>query len=126
MRSQTEKVLPAILFSPMKRADILDIRSPLDGHLPPPGHFPTGGTGDDSVLDGKGCRRGVSAVSGNNGFGFHLGEDIGKDLFGVVVGIPDDAFWRKGKRFSSLPEKRNGLLFLVMVRRKSLLMERKL
>jgi hypothetical protein len=87
-------------------------------------HFQKG-EDDDSFLDGEGSWGSVSGVSGNNGFSFHLDEDIGKDLFGIVVGIPDDTFCGRGERLLSLPEKRNGLLFLVMVRRKSLLMKRK-
>jgi hypothetical protein len=126
MRGRTEKILPAIFLTPVKRAGVLDIRSSLDGHLSPSVHFQKAGTGDDSFLEGERSWGSVSLVSGNNGFGFHLEEDIGKDFFGIVVGIPDDTSCGEGERFSSLPEKRNGLLFLVMVRRKSLLMERKL
>jgi len=56
---------------------------------------------------------------------FQVIEDIGKDFFGIAVGIPDHTFRGDGKRFSSLPEKRDGLLFLVMVGRKCPLMKRK-
>jgi hypothetical protein len=126
MGGRAEEILPSVFLSPVKRAGVLDIRSPFYGHLSPSAHFQKAGTEDDSFLDGEGSWGSVSAVSGNNGLSFHLDKDIGQDLFGIVVGIPEDTFCREGEIFLGLPEKRNGLLFLVMVRRKSLLMERKL
>jgi hypothetical protein len=74
MGGRAEQILPATLFSPVNGADILDIRSALDGHLSPTRHFQIGGTGGDPVFDREGCRRSISAVSGDNGFSSHSGE----------------------------------------------------
>jgi hypothetical protein len=97
MGGGAEQILPATLFPPVNGADILDVGSVLNGHLSPPRHFQIGGTGDNAVLDRKGCRGDVPAVSGDKGFGAHFGEDIGQDLLGVVVGVSDDAFRREAQ-----------------------------
>jgi len=125
MGGRAEKILPSILLPPVKRAGVLDIRSCLDSHFTPSVHFQKGGTGDDSFPDAERSWGSIAEVSGNNGFCFHLEEDMGKDFFGIVIGIPDDTFWREGEGFLSLPEKRNGLLFLIMVGWKSPLMKGK-
>ena len=55
---------------------------------------------------------------------FHVGEDVGQDLLGIVVGISEDAFRSEGQRLSSLAEKRHRLLLFIVIRREGSFMKR--
>jgi len=105
MGGRAKKILPSILLPPVKRAGVLDIRSSFDGHLPPSVHSQEAGKGNDSFPDAERTWESVAEVSWNNGLCFHLEEDIGKDFFGIVIGIPDDTFWRER---NSCPSRRSG------------------
>jgi len=125
MAGGTEKILAAISIPPVERTGVLKVGPAMNRHPAPTVHLEIGGAEDRVFLEAKGIVLAPARVKGNDRSGFHLTDDVGQDVFGVIVGVADDILDGKGQRLDRLKQRDGDFLF-IMIGRISEFMEREL